>query len=91
MIPKWTMAGVLPPIKPGVPGHDSNNRSPYIVTVYDLIERFSTSIERNTILLGLLNFRQAIYDAGIHHGFQWINGSFTEDIETLESRAPQKK
>lgn len=88
MIPKWTMAGVLPPIKPGLQGNAAD-RSPYIVTMSALIERFSTSLERNNILLGLLNFRQEIYNAGLNIEFQWIDGSFTEDVETLESRAPR--
>lgn len=34
-------------------------------------------------------FRKTMHNAGITNGFQWINGSFTEDVETLEGRAPR--
>ena len=37
---------------------------------------------------GFLDYRGALHRAGITSGFQWINGSFVEDIETLEGRAP---
>lgn len=41
------------------------------------------------ILLGLLDFRAALHRLGVQEGFQWIDGSFLENIEQLEGRAPR--
>ena len=49
---------------------------------------FAFSRERAEVLRGLLDYRGALHRAGITSGFQWINGSFVEDIETLEGKAP---
>lgn len=70
-----------------MPGH-SIERSPYQVRMIDVAETFSFSEKRRVILKGLLSYRKALYDAGILLGFQWINGSFMENIEMLEQRAP---
>ncbi len=87
MILRWNSLGLLPPIRPNVPGNNPD-RSPYHVTMSDLLEKFAFSEERRRILRGLLNYRETLYKAGISQGFQWINGSFTENIEMLENRAP---
>lgn len=87
MNPEWDSSGVLPPIKPGTQGH-STERSPYLVSMQDLMNSFSFSEKRRNILRGLINYRQALYQVGITQGFQWINGSFTENIELLEDRDP---
>ncbi|HEV7280016.1 MAG TPA: hypothetical protein VGN57_07360 [Pirellulaceae bacterium] len=49
---------------------------------------FSCSAARRAILQGYLAHRAAIHAAGLMEGFQWIDGSFVEDIETTESRDP---
>lgn len=87
-IPAWNSAGVLPPIRPNAPGH-SLDRSPYIVDLAMVFDRFATSPERMTILDGLLRFRAGLHAAGITSGFQWLDGSFLEQIETLEGRPPK--
>jgi hypothetical protein len=87
-IPAWNNAGVLPPIRPSALGH-SKDRSPYIVDLTMVFDRFSTSAERRVILNGLLRFRAALHNSGITSGFQWLDGSFLEDIETLENRVPK--
>ena len=87
-IPSWNSAGVLPPIRPSAPGH-STDRSPYAVDLAIVVDRFATSPARMTILDGLLRFRADLQAAGIVSGFQWLDGSFLEDIETLENRAPK--
>lgn len=87
-IPAWNNAGVLPPIVPGTPGN-SPERSPYVIELPVLIDRFSTSPERIAILYGLLRFRAALHQAGIVSGFQWLDGSFLEDVERLEERSPR--
>jgi hypothetical protein len=81
------MAGVLPPIRPGHAG-TSKDRSPYKVSIASVIETFATSPQRISILEGFLNFRQELYTVGMSHGFQWLDGSFTQNVETHESRSP---
>lgn len=51
-------------------------------------EHFGTSKERLRILDGLLKYRAELRTAQLNQGFQWINGSFTEDIELTQDRAP---
>lgn len=84
--PEWNEFGVLPPFM------QSNaaqfGRSPYIVELNDFVLRYSTSQERKDILVGYLKFRKACHNAGIVDGFHWIDGSFTENIELVESRTP---
>ncbi|WP_425602904.1 DUF6932 family protein [Hoeflea algicola] len=81
------MEGNLPPIWPEEDG-TSNNRSPYPARIIEIVDQFATSIERRNILEGLLRFRQELYGAGVLHGFQWLDGSFMEDVETHQSRSP---
>lgn len=86
-IPDWTPHGVIPPINPLSPV--TVDRSPYVVSLTDLIIRFSTSPERCRILEGLLRYRETLHGVGLIRGFQWLDGSFLENIEMLESRTPQ--
>jgi hypothetical protein len=51
--------------------------------------RFATSPERIRILAGLLDYRAALHTLGLTSGFQWLDGSFLEEIETLENRPPR--
>lgn len=88
MIPAWNNAAVLPPIRPGNPGH-STDRSPYHVTLTAVIERFATSPERIRILRGLVAYRTALAETIIVGGFQWLDGSFMEHKEALEGEAPK--
>ncbi len=87
MIPAWNSAGVLPAIRPSQQGH-SPDRSPYSVPLSDVIYQFATSPERILILKGLLDYRAALHKLGLTSGFQWLDGSFMENIETLEMRPP---
>ena len=81
------MAGVLPPVRPGT--HPAApDRSPYIISLHDLVNRFASSPEMAAILKGLIEYRAALYSPGITKGFQWVNGSFLEDVETNDSRPP---
>lgn len=61
--------------------------SPYPCTVQELVDRFATSPQRKLILEGFLNLRGELFRLGLN-GFQWLDGSFLEDIEALEGRAP---
>ena len=85
-IPDWNAQGVLPPHDPVDP--TAVERSPYTVSLTDFILHFGTTGKRQTILLGFLDFRATLYEAGIVNGFQWVDGSFLEDIETIENRDP---
>lgn len=87
MIPAWTSAGVLPPIRPGRQGHDPD-RSPYRVPLHQVVERFAVTPERTAIIRGLLEYRRALHAVGIVSGFQWLDGSFMEQVELLEVRPP---
>lgn len=63
--------------------------SPYPCTTLDLCQRFGTSPERRTILGKYLDFRERLFAEGLVNGFQWLDGSFLEDIEVRQSRAPR--
>ena len=87
VLPKWTMAGVVPPVRPNVEGHDPD-RSPYQVGLDEVVEMFAITQERADILSGLFDYREALHNAGLVTGFQWLDGSFLENIEDLEGRPP---
>ena len=54
----------------------------------EVVARFASTNERNAILRGLLSFRAGLRQQGIVDGFQWLDGSFMEQVETLETRPP---
>lgn len=90
------MAGPIPDFDHNLvlPPHlgDPTNRgqlSPYPCTTEDLCRRFATSSERRQILGRFLDFRERIRAEGITNGFQWLDGSFLEDVETRERRPPR--
>jgi len=85
-IPMWNHQGVLPPMNPANP--TSPERSPYQASLTDLILRFATSHDRKTILDGFLRFRKELHAVGLKQGFQWLDGSFLENIEGIEDRSP---
>lgn len=53
----------------------------------ELCESFGSTPQRKTILLGFLDFRAEYHALGIT-GFQWVAGSFVEDIEAIDRRPP---
>jgi hypothetical protein len=59
-----------------------------MVSLKDLVSRFGISSQRLNILEGLLLLRQELHKIGLVKGFQWLDGSFSENIELLQSRAP---
>jgi hypothetical protein len=85
-IPKWNAYGVLPPFNEEHP--TSFERSPYLVNLEDVIERFGTSSKRKSLLENFLRFRNKIHNAGLISGFQWLNGSFLENVDANEHREP---
>lgn len=85
-IPAWNAQGVLPPV--GRPDPTSAVRSPYVVPLSEVVHRFGTNSDRLSILDGLLRYRAALHATGLSQGFQWLNGSFVEDVERVEGRPP---
>lgn len=63
--------------------------SPYPCTTLDLCQRFGTTAERREILGKFLDFRDRLRMEGLTNGFQWLDGSFLEDVEAREGRAPR--
>ena len=87
-VPAWNNLGLLPPVDPASPP-TSRTRSPYLVSLKDVVMQFATTAERENVLQGFLNHRAALHRLGFVAGFQWLDGSFMEDVETLEQRAPK--
>lgn len=86
-LPSWTESGILPPIMPGAAGN-CRCRSPYLVSLKDFVQQFGTNLARIAILEGFLQFRGELHKLGLASGFQWVNGSFVENVELMESRPP---
>lgn len=78
-IPPWNPEGLLPAVDMASP--TSANRSPYPVALTEVVLRFSTSPERIAILRGFLEYRASLHAVGLTSGFQWLDGSFAENIE----------
>jgi hypothetical protein len=68
---------------------DRGQLSPYPCTMLDLCQRLGTTPERRAILGRFLDFRERLRGEGLTNGFQWLDGSFLEDIETRERRPPK--
>lgn len=78
---------VLPPFVGEDPTAKAST-SPYTTSMVEIVERFATSMVRVAILRGLLSYRGALLRAGLVDGYQWLDGSFVEDIETASRRDP---
>jgi hypothetical protein len=68
---------------------DPAGLSPYPATSVEVCTRFATSPERCAILRGWLEFRGRLATLGLTDGFQWLDGSFSEDVEGSAGRAPR--
>jgi hypothetical protein len=86
-IPPYTIGGLLPPYV-SVNATDFSGMSPYRCTLVESANRFATTTERVLIFRGLLQYRAQLFSFGLT-GFQWLAGSYTEEIESLEGRAPR--
>ncbi len=88
MIPKLNQSGVLPPFINEHDPADAQGMSPYKATIKELVLRYGYSPERKLILKGLLDYRERLRTLGIREGFQWVDGSFVEDVEAIRGRPP---
>ena len=86
-IPEWNFEGLIPAINS--PDPLAASRSPYSASLIDLVVRFGTTEIRRCLLSGLLEYRGDLHNAGIERGFQWIDGSFVQNVEDAESRGPK--
>ena len=84
--PGWDATGIIPPSDPDDPVGTA--RSPYLVSLLALTARLGNTEARRSLLQGLLDFRAGLHVAGLTHGFQWIDGSFAENIEEMAERPP---
>jgi hypothetical protein len=86
VIPAFNHSHVLPPFE----GERMNtaHSSPYVVTASELVQHFTRSAARCLIIDGLMHYRAELRNLGFLQGFQWLDGSFVEDVEARESRAP---
>src|SRR5262249_157768 len=85
-IPPFDANLVLPPHL-GDPTEPAD-LSPYPCTILEVCQRFTTSRDRAAILQGLLQLRAVLGQAAFTDGFQWLAGSFIEDIEKSAARSP---
>lgn len=88
MIPNFDHNGVIPPHL-GNPAAGLHQMSPYPTTSLEFCQKFATSPERIDILKCFLQFRSEMRKNGIS-GFQWLDGSFLEDIEKSSRNRPPK-
>lgn len=88
MIPHFNHSHVLPPFLGGDPG-TASDVSPYRCSMLELAERFAHLPGRRRLVDGLLDYRAALAKLGFVRGFQWLDGSFAEDVEAHAQRAPQ--
>jgi hypothetical protein len=63
--------------------------APFRTSLREVVERFGTSATRLTLLNGLIQYRAALANIGLVEGFQWLDGSFTENVEAREARGPR--
>ena len=86
-IPPLNTSGVLPPFVGDNPTNPAQ-MAPFAVDFTELAQRFGTSPERWGLLRGLLAYRDVLRASRLQAGFQWIDGSFLEDIEKTRGRPP---
>lgn len=87
MIPPFNHSHVLPPFVGDDPTAVSN-ASPYRASMLEIVERFVGLPRRRQLLQGLLAYRADLAALGFVRGFQWLDGSFAEDVEAHEERPP---
>jgi hypothetical protein len=85
-IPAFDGRGFLPPFL----GTDATtpSRSPYDATMSELVVALGTTPTRQNLMFGLLKYRELLDAFGYTHGFQFIDGSFVENVEAREARDP---
>jgi hypothetical protein len=67
---------------------DISQLSPYPANLLEVAQKLGASIERGRILRGLIQLRDLLRREDLQ-GFQWLAGSFLENIEKIEDRHPR--
>jgi len=88
MIPAFNLSGVLPPFDAVLGPAAAGSMSPYDASMSEFAAQFATSDARVDLLQGLLEYRVRLRNEGITEGFQWIDGSFVENVEETRDRPP---
>jgi hypothetical protein len=83
-----TPSGVLPPFISGFPDNGPASCAPYETSASEIATRFCTSALRVKLFKGLLQLRAELLSLGVQYGFQWIDGSFCENVEAIRGRPP---
>jgi len=78
--------GVLPPFM----GNDAStpDRSPYAASIVEFVTHFGTSPHRRQLLKKFIAYRQLLTADGYVSGYQFVDGSFVEDVERTQRRDP---
>ena len=87
MIPPFDHNNVLPPYVGATP-MSMASQSPYKCEILEFCQRFATSWDRVKILKGFVRFRIQCCKTYVRQGFQWIDGSFMENVEESQHRSP---
>lgn len=87
MIPPFDHNNVLPPFQGGDPTK-RGSLSPYKSDIMEFCQYFAKTPARKDILKGFVEFRIECLKYGIQLGYQWIDGSFVENVEISQRRDP---
>ncbi|WP_245337294.1 hypothetical protein [Shinella sp. HZN7] len=86
-LPPFNSNGMLPPLA-SENGADAD-RSPYTITMMELVQRFGTTPHRRRLLNNLIAYRGVISAGGYTAGLQFLDGSFVENVEAHSRREPR--
>ncbi len=86
-VPSFNANGILPPVA-GTNMVDME-RSPYIITMTEIVQTFGTTPLRRQLLRNLIAYRELILSGGYTSGIQFLDGSFVEDVERHSGREPR--
>lgn len=89
ILPEWNTEGLLPSVYDSSIENGGEIRSPYRIDLASFMNRFAFSPARRKLCRKLLSFRKDLHQTGIRSGFQWLDGSFLENIEVIEQRDPR--
>lgn len=70
---------MLPPVAGASP--TDQDRSPYVISMQELVQGFGTTPRRKSLLRNLIAYRTILAGGGYQSGLQFIDGSFVEDVE----------
>jgi hypothetical protein len=86
MIPSFNHSNVLPPFVGD--RLTAAKSSPYLLSASELVSELGQTAARRNLLLSFFKYRRGLRKFGFMGGFQWLNGSFSENIELEKNRPP---